>query len=196
MATAHGKKDGYLTPHEAAERLMVSPVTLRHWSLEGKLDFVTTPGGHRRYALEEVERFAREHRMRPALPAVEPRRVLLVEDNALVSDYLKTLFAGVAEAVQSEVACDNFEAGCKLVDFRPHVVLLDLATTGCRGFGVCRRIKEHPATCHTRVVMIAGSRQEEEIRQAEAVGAEACLIKPLELDQLFAALGLEDMVSA
>ena len=50
----------YLTPAQAAERLMVSPVTLRHWALAGKLAFTTTPGGHRRFTLEEVERFAAE----------------------------------------------------------------------------------------------------------------------------------------
>ncbi len=31
----------YMTPSEAATLLMISPITLRHWALAGKLAFMT-----------------------------------------------------------------------------------------------------------------------------------------------------------
>ena len=188
MATSFGGKEIYLTPHEAAQRLRVSPVTLRHWSLEGRLAFVTTPGGHRRYAREEVERFARAHQTPRC--AANPRRVLMVEDNVLVSAYLTALFEGMDSPVESDVAHDVFEAGQKLADFRPHAVLLDLATPGLDALSVCRRIKQNPDTCHMRVVVITNDRQDGDERRARAEGAETCLAKPLEMGQLMAALGL------
>lgn len=192
MAMGFGGKDIYLTPQEAAALLRVSPVTLRHWSLEGRLDFVTTPGGHRRYAREEVERFARDYAQRvPRCEAPPQRRVLLVENNHLVSAYLMVLFEGLDAVVTSEVAHDMFEAGFKLADFQPHTVVLDLATPGLDAPSVCRRIKENPETCHMRVVMIGSSGQENEKRQAMAEGAETCLTKPVEMAQLMAALGLK-----
>lgn len=185
----HLGKDIYLTPQEAATLLRVSPVTLRHWSLEGRLAFVTTPGGHRRYAPEEVERFAHSCRI-PRCEAPQ-RRVLLVENNLLVSDYLAALFDALETPVESAVAHDAFEAGLKLADFRPHAVLLDLSTAGHDGLSVCRRIKENPDTRDTRVVVISDDGLGEDEQRVMAEGAEACLAKPLEMGQLMAALGLD-----
>lgn len=184
----------YLTPHEAALLLRVSPVTLRHWSLAGRLAFATTPGGHRRYAREEVARFAREHQTQVPCCAANPRRVLLVEDNVLVSAYLTALFEGLDSRLQSDVAHDVFEAGMKLVDFRPHAVLLDLTTPGLDGLSVCRRIKENPDTRHMRVVVMTDGEQGDGERRARAEGAEAWLAKPVEMAQLMLALGLEKAV--
>jgi excisionase family DNA binding protein len=189
MAMSFGGQEIYLTPHEAAQRLRVSPVTLRHWSLEGRLAFVTTPGGHRRYAREEIERFAREHQTQ-----ADQQRVLLVEDNVLVSAYLTALFEGLDSPVASDVARDVFETGLKLADFRPHAVLLDLTTPGLDALSICRRIKENPGTRDTMVVVITDDRHGGEERRARAEGAEACLYKPLEMAQLMAALGLERTV--
>lgn len=38
-----------LMPHEVAERLRVNPRTVTNWAKRGKLRFISTPGGHRRY---------------------------------------------------------------------------------------------------------------------------------------------------
>jgi len=45
---------------QAAERLGVSPSSLRRWTEEGRIRAKRLPGGARRYDLAEVDRFARE----------------------------------------------------------------------------------------------------------------------------------------
>jgi len=40
---------------EAAEMLGVHPETLRRWADEGKVPYVRTPGGERRFASEDIE---------------------------------------------------------------------------------------------------------------------------------------------
>lgn len=40
---------------KAAELLNVSVKTLRRWSNAGKIPFIKTPTGHRRYRLEDIE---------------------------------------------------------------------------------------------------------------------------------------------
>ena len=54
----------YLRTAEVARLLHVSPKTISRWAKEGKLPFVTTLGGHRRYPAqpihELVERLAHE----------------------------------------------------------------------------------------------------------------------------------------
>ena len=48
----------YVTPKEAAKSLGVSASSLRRWETEGKFKAIRTPGGQRRYLLEEVEKAA------------------------------------------------------------------------------------------------------------------------------------------
>jgi len=47
----------FLTTTEAAARLGVSDKTLRRWSNDGLLRLFITPGGHRRYRVEDLDRF-------------------------------------------------------------------------------------------------------------------------------------------
>lgn len=171
----------YLTPNEAAARLMISPVTLRHWALAGRLDFVTTPGGHRRFAEQDVERFAGRQTMATASIRQDgQQRILIVDDDVQVTDSLLALLQGLSGSVQLEVATDGFAAAQKLLTFRPQLVLLDIEMPGLPGCEVCRRIKTNPDTRETRVVAMTEGGSAEQKRQAMAAGAEACLAKPLD----------------
>lgn len=44
----------WLKLSDAAKRLNVHPTTLRRWADEGKIPFMVTPGGHRRFAESDV----------------------------------------------------------------------------------------------------------------------------------------------
>jgi excisionase family DNA binding protein len=46
---------GYLRPAEVADLLSVSPKTVSRWAKEGKLPFMKTLGGHRRYPAAEIQ---------------------------------------------------------------------------------------------------------------------------------------------
>ncbi len=46
-----------ITPALAAKRLGVHVDTLKKWADEGKLDCWRTPGGHRRFSSQDLERF-------------------------------------------------------------------------------------------------------------------------------------------
>ena len=59
------KQKTHLTPNEVAELLMVNPVTVRQWAARGLLRSQTTPGGHRRFLLSDVEEFARSRGATP-----------------------------------------------------------------------------------------------------------------------------------
>jgi len=52
-----------LTPAEVATLLRVDPKTVTRWANDGKLTSLRTPGGHRRYLLDEVRQY---------LSAIEP----------------------------------------------------------------------------------------------------------------------------
>jgi excisionase family DNA binding protein len=56
------KTDTWLTLAQAATRLGVHTSTLRRWADQGQIVVMLTPGGHRRFANEDVERFMADHR--------------------------------------------------------------------------------------------------------------------------------------
>jgi excisionase family DNA binding protein len=52
----------YLRTAEVADILYVSPKTVSRWAKEGRLPFVRTLGGHRRYPEAEIRELAKELR--------------------------------------------------------------------------------------------------------------------------------------
>jgi excisionase family DNA binding protein len=85
------KHKTHLNPQEVAGLLMVSPVTVRQWAANGRLRSVTTPGGHRRFLLADVEAFARNHH-RGTAPA-PPEAALAVAPGDLIPMLRRTLEA-------------------------------------------------------------------------------------------------------
>ena len=63
MATQRGGKavadpPSYLHTAEVADILHVSPKTVSRWAKEGRLPFLKTLGGHRRYPEAEIRKLA------------------------------------------------------------------------------------------------------------------------------------------
>ena len=58
MPRAAPQTEGWLTLQEASRRLDVHPATLRQWADRGRIRTYRTPGGHRRFSLEDVDGLA------------------------------------------------------------------------------------------------------------------------------------------
>ncbi len=170
----------YLTPNQAAEMLMVSPITIRQWAQRGLLKAELTLGGHRRFLRAEVERFVRENRLHLAeAPPAEGSRILVVDDDRQLARYIKELLSELPNT-RIETAYDGYAAGQMILRFEPHTVLMDLMMPGLDGFEVCRRIKADDATRRIRVITMTGYWTSSSVGKALAVGAEECLAKPLD----------------
>jgi excisionase family DNA binding protein len=187
------KRKTHLTPNEVAELLMVNPVTVRQWAARGLLRSLTTPGGHRRFLLSDVEEFARSRGSAPAVRSSgRPERVLIVDDDTQLGLYIAEVIKSRDPRMQVETARDGFEAGAKVESFRPHVLLLDLMMPGMDGFEVCRRLRERPTLNHVRIVAMTGFPSQENVERIMSAGADACLPKPLDPERLLAELGLAE----
>jgi excisionase family DNA binding protein len=55
----------HLRTAEVADILHVSPKTVGRWAKEGKLPFLKTLGGHRRFPAAEIRQLADELQVRP-----------------------------------------------------------------------------------------------------------------------------------
>jgi len=59
-STASTQTSSYLRTAEVADLLYVSPKTVSRWAKEGKLPFMKTLGGHRRYPEAKIRKLADE----------------------------------------------------------------------------------------------------------------------------------------
>src|SRR5580658_368823 len=112
-----GRRAEYLTPTEAADRLLVAAVTVRLWANKGLLPSVTTLGGHRRFRAEDVDAFAARHQAMAGRQRAA--RVLIIDDDREFSRYLAAVIAANAPGVVVDVANDGFSAGVNCRASRP-----------------------------------------------------------------------------
>lgn len=57
MRAVQQPKEKLLTPGEVAALFRVDPKTVTRWGNDGRLPFITTPGGHKRFREADVLRF-------------------------------------------------------------------------------------------------------------------------------------------
>ena len=168
----------------------MSPMTIRNWSVRGWLRAELTAGGHRRYSNLEVERFARERGIALQRDDGATERVLIVDDDESFSQFLLDALEEYSNIVECAVALDGFEAGHLLHTFRPTVVLLDLVMPGMDGFQVCQHIKGDPNTRSIRVIAMTGHVDRGYEQRIIDAGAEVCVTKPFEIEDLLKFVGL------
>ena len=169
---------------------MVSPTTVRQWASQGKIRSSATPGGHRRFMRTDVDRFSREQGLTMQLPDDQTTRILIVDDDQEITNYLTKVFDHVDAPVATMVANNGFHAGRLVQTFRPHVVLLDIMMPGMDGIDVCKTIKQDPASKAIRVVAMTGLYQDDNVGRIIDAGAETCLSKPFTAESLLAAVGV------
>ncbi len=184
-------KKNYLTPNKVAEMLMVSPSAIRLWTEKGDLKALMTAGGHRRFKLADIKQFAKDKNIQLNIESDYIYRVLIVDDEPLFADYLKTVLSLECEKLEIEISLNGFDAGIKLKEFKPNIVLLDLMMPEMNGFQVCEQIKNDPLLQHTRVIAMSGSQDLVDKQRIISVGAETCLDKPIKVTELVEQLNLE-----
>lgn len=153
-----------------------------------------TLGGHHRILKAELESVLAE-KGGYSLPATDiapkpefsgrslsPKKILIADDDPDIREIMTRFLS--AKAYEVAVASDGFEAGAKVMDFKPDLVVLDLFMPGIDGFEVCKRIKENPRTSHIKVLAITGYDTEENRDQIMEAGADGYLTKPINRDRL------------
>lgn len=94
-------EETWLPLSHAAARLNVHPTTLRRWADNGEIPFLLTPGGHRRFAVTDIEEFATSRSQRRALVPVEQvwaEKAMRRTRRALAEPAPEEWFAGMTDA--------------------------------------------------------------------------------------------------
>jgi DNA-binding response OmpR family regulator len=98
-----------------------------------------------------------------------PKRILLVEDDAVFSELLRTGFERAGW--HAEVAPSGTDAFERAATMKPDFILLDIVLPDMTGFEVLRRFKADKRTWQIPVMMLSNLDAEEDIRHARELGA-------------------------
>jgi class 3 adenylate cyclase/CheY-like chemotaxis protein len=109
--------------------------------------------------------------------------VLVVDDQPANIRLLEAIL--VPRGYDVRPASSGEEAMSALDQDDVDLVLCDIVMPGMDGYGVCRAIRERPATAYLPVVMVTASGDEQKIKALEA-GADDFLTKPINQSELLA----------
>ncbi len=178
-------KKEVLTTFEASRYLNVAPKTVSNWIDAGHLKAYRTVGGHRRIRREDLEAFiAAQQSGRRVRPAARRRRVLVVESEPAVLEAILQILREAVPQYDLETAHGGFEAGLKVAENPPDLVILDALIPGMKGGEMCRQIRSRPETRHARILALAPHPQPEAVEELLRQGANRCLAKPIDPVQL------------
>lgn len=110
------------------------------------------------------------------------KRILIVDDDIQVQKVLTKMLS--YKKYETETASSGFEAGARVVKFKPDLIILDLFMPEMSGFDVCKQIKKDPETSHIKILALTGYDSEENRDQIMEAGADDFMAKPVEKDVL------------
>ncbi len=128
---------------------------------------------------------------------MDKRRILVVDDSALVAEAVKTKLE--ASNYDVSLAYSGEEALDKVKEDVPDLMILDVYMPGIDGFEVCRRLREDPDTNTLPIVMLSSRGNIKEKLAGFRAGADDYLVKEFDLLDLpyrvklvFRLRGMED----
>jgi chemotaxis family two-component system response regulator Rcp1 len=122
-----------------------------------------------------------------------PLRILLVEDNLpdirLTTEALKdggtsSTLAVARDGVEALLMLQHDTASTRPA--LPDLILLDLNLPRRDGREVLRAVKSDPDLVHIPIIILTTSAAEQDVRDSYRLGANAYVVKPVDLDRFFA----------
>ncbi len=119
----------------------------------------------------------------PANPAVPRERILIVDDNADMRDYMRRL---LADRHDVRTAADGHAALAAIRAERPDLVISDVMMPVLDGFGLLTQLRQDPALADLPVVLLSARAGEEASVEGLQGGADDYLTKPFSARELLA----------
>jgi excisionase family DNA binding protein len=175
-----------LTTGEIADLCHVHLRTVLQWIHDGKMKAYRTPGNHSRVSVDDFIEFLKQYNM----PIPEHlanrsanRKLLIVDDDVNMVNSTKRLFKKEAN-FEIDVAYDGFEAGIKLLLFKPDIVVLDMKMPGMNGYEVAQKIKRSANCEGTKIVCVSAYFENGDKERLTKIGVDYSLDKPFNSQEL------------
>ncbi len=185
MSSDISKKQVFTTG-EAAAICKVSQQTIIRCFDNGRLQGFRVPGSRfRRIPRAELIKFMRENDIPPDLIEGGKKRILVVDDD----DQIIELFVDVLsrdDRFEVQTAQTGYEAGMVTESFRPNLIILDYMLPDINGNIVCKRIRENDELANTKIIIVSGVVNPDEINELLKAGADDFVKKPFNIEKLVA----------
>ena len=109
-------------------------------------------------------------------------RIVLADDHQMFRDAVRRLLDAEPDLVVVGEAGDGEEAVALTLQYEPDILLLDVAMPHANGMEVLQQIAAASKT--TRIIMVTGAVEENELRQALRLGARGFVLKESGAEQL------------
>ena len=178
----HGKQ--VFTTGEAAELCKISQQTIIRCFDSGRLHGFRVPGSRfRRIPRDELIRFMREN----GIPADRfergKRRILVVDDDpGIIEMFVEML--GRDGRCEVKTAMTGYDAGMLTEQFKPHLVVLDYMLPDINGNVVCQRIRANADLHETRIVVVSGVVNQNQVHDLLKAVADEFIKKPFDVGKL------------
>ena len=167
-----------LTQEEFAHKLGVSFTSVNRWE-----------NGHanpNRLATKIIKDLWREYGFEDYSEKTGEKslKVLIVDDEVDVARFIKASILRSNPDMQIEQAYDGYEAGQKVISFKPNIIILDIFLPGIKGDQICINIKANKETSDIKIIAISGQFTEDLTRNLIDQGVDAIVEKPVEIGKL------------
>lgn len=173
-----------LSTGEVARLLHVSAVAVLRWIRAGKFPAYRVPGGHYRIPRGEFRKFLADNNIPVTLEAPQPRRVLVVDDEAAVREAFEVALR--VKGYEVVLARDGREALRILREDHFDLIFLDVILPTVGGAAVFKAIKRQDPDAV--VVLITGFPDHNETVAALEYGPALVLVKPVKITDIDATL--------
>jgi excisionase family DNA binding protein len=177
------------TTGEAAEICKVSQQTIIRCFDSGRLKGFRVPGSRfRRIPRDALIAFMRDNGIPPDSLESGKSKVLVVDDDPEIVE----LFVDVLERdgrFEVKTASTGYDAGMLTTEFMPDLIILDYMLPDINGNIVCKTIRQNPNFEHTKIVIVSGVVNQDEINDLLKAGADEFVKKPFNIEKLIERIG-------
>ena len=177
------------TTGEAAEICKVSQQTIIRCFDSGRLKGFRVPGSRfRRIPRDALIAFMKDNGIPPDALDSGKRKVLVVDDDPEIVE----LFVDVLERdgrFEVRTASTGYDAGMITQEFGPDLNILDYMLPDINGNVVCQTIRQKPEFQNTKIIIVSGVVNQDEINDLVKSGADEFVKKPFNIEKLIERIG-------
>jgi len=172
------------TTGEAAKICKVSQQTIIRCFDNGQLKGFRVPGSRfRRIPREMLYKFMKDNGIPTDALESGKRKVLLVDDDTELLELMRRMMEDDGR-FEVQVASNGFDAGMRVKDYRPDIIVLDVMLPDINGKEVCHRVRADSTLEEVRILCISGLIEEDKIQELRLAGMDHFMHKPFEISEL------------